>query len=310
MSVFGKRQTAALVPITQRWRQVLDSGELVLEHFTQAELDCVALDPQSVPERERGPALQSVSPLMARLRPQPGDDSMAPAGDTGRYAEMLAAAAARLEKRGFLHPGPPGPVSGTLADELGGIAADPANPGGVRQVTMVGDLALISRVRSQPCWVAEALISPDPTRPDQTTVDWQLGGRMFAAYRPSAVLVETPARSDGSLNPFIAMWQPSAARQIARWLGIDPIDTADLDKRASVPPGGRVSAAEISAEFSSAHFLHVVHPDGQQVMIKSLMTAAAPGGKHWLLEGDLAIPVSIDELAPRVDDLVTPPNPS
>ena len=74
MSLFGKRQAQAL-PLSQRWRQVYDAGEVVLEHFTQAELDCVALEPHSLPERERGPALQTVSPLLARLpavRGRPG----------------------------------------------------------------------------------------------------------------------------------------------------------------------------------------------------------------------------------------------
>ncbi len=315
MSMFGKRQGQAPVPISVRWRQVYDAGELLLEHFTQAELDCVALDPHSLPERERGPALQSVSPLLARLPAKSADvgvlpgaalDPSAAAGDTGRYTEMLAAAAARLDQRGFVRPGLPGPVTRTLADELGGVAADPDYPGGVREVTILGDLALITRMRSAPAWVAEALVSPDPTRADQAAVDWRLAGRMYASYRPSAVLIEMPPRSDGGLNPFAAMWQPSAARQVARWLGVDPIDTVDLDKRAYLPPGGPVPCAEVSAEFASVHFLHVVHPSGQQVVIKSLMTAAAPG-RHWLLEGEMAIPVSIDQLAPRVDELVTPP---
>ncbi|HET9893585.1 MAG TPA: hypothetical protein VFQ44_01380 [Streptosporangiaceae bacterium] len=304
MSWLGKRQAQGLLPVSQRWRQVHDAGEVVLEHFTQAELDCVALDPQSLPERERGPALQSVSPLLARL---PAESRTAPAGETGRYAEMLGAAAARLEKRGFIRPGPPGPVAGTLADELGGVAADPANPGGVRQVTILGDLALITRMKSQPCWVAEALISPEPARSDPAAVDWRLAGRMYAAYRPSAALVEAPARPDGGLHPFRAFWQPNAARQVARWLGVEPAETADPARRAGLSSGGPVPAAEAAPEFASVHFLHVVHPVGQQVVIRSLMTAAAPG-RIWLLEGERAVPVSIDQLAPRVDELVTPPD--
>ena len=222
---------------------------------------------------------------------------------------MLAAAAARLEKRGFIRPGPPAAGTSTLADELGGVAADPANPGGVRGVTILGDLALITRMRTQPCWVAEALTSPDPARPDPAASDWRLAGRMYAAYRPSAVLVETPPRPDGGLCPFIALWQPSAARLVARWCGVDPADTADPEKRAYLPPGGPVPSAEGASQFTSVHFLHVVHPVDQQVAIRSLMTAAAPG-RHWLLEGDRAewaVPVSIDQLAPRVDELVTPP---
>jgi hypothetical protein len=313
MSRFGKRQ--AQVPLSQRWRQVYDAGELVLERFTRAELDCVALDPRSLPERERGPALQSVSPLLARLAVAPAGLAAAngqPAldADTGREAEILAAAAAGLEKRGYLRPGSPGPVTGTLADELGGVAADPASPGGVRLVTIVGDLALVTRVKSQPYWVAEAFISPEPTRPDPAAAGWRLTGRMYAAYRPSAVLVEALPRPDGSLPPFAALWQPNAARLVGRWLGVDPAETADPAHRAYVPPGGPVPSGEVMSGFASVHLLRVVHPVGEQVVIRSLITAAAPG-RHWLLEGDRgerAIPVSIDQLAPRIDGLVTPPD--
>jgi hypothetical protein len=304
------------LPLSQRWRQVYDAGELVLEHFTQAELDCVAIDPRSLPARERGPALQSVSPLLARLgtaasglAAATGPGPREPAAGTGQDAEILAAAAAGLEKRGFIRPGPPDSGTGTLADELGGVAADPASPGGVRSVTILGDLAIVTRMRSQPCWVAEALSSPEPTRPDPAAARWRLVGRMYAAYRPSAVLLETAAWP-GGLAPFTALWQPNAARLVGRWCGVDPADTADPRRRADLPPGGPVPSAQAAPGFASVHFLRVVHPLGEQVAIRSLITAAAPG-RHWLLEGDQAeraVPVSIDQLAPRIDELVTPPD--
>jgi|HubBroStandDraft_1064217.scaffolds.fasta_scaffold44579_2 hypothetical protein len=315
MSLLGKRHAQAPPSVSRRWRQVYDAGELLLEHFSEAELDCVALDPQSLPERERGPALQSVTPLLTRLGAAPAASAAAPgqptpATGTGRDAEILATAAAGLEKRGFIRPGPPGPVTATLADELGGVAADPASPGGVRAVTIVGDLAIVTRMRSQPCWVAEALISPEPTRPDPAAAQWRLVGRMYAAYRPSAVLVETPRRPDGSLPPFAALWQPNAARLIGRWCGVDPAQTADPQRRAYLPPGGQVPSAQIASGFASVHFLRVVHPAGQQVGIRSMITAAAPG-RLWVLEGDRAkwaVPVSIDQLAPRIDELVIRPD--
>ncbi len=210
MSRSGKRQSSATLPLSHRWRQVYDAGELVLEHFTQAELDCVALDPRSLPDRERGTALQSVSPLLAKLAAAPGGPAAgagqspqapaapaAPAADTGRDAEILAAAAAGLEKRGFIRPGPPDRGTGTLADELSGVAADPMSPGGVRPVTLAGDLALVTRMRSEPCWVAEALISPEPNRPDPAGAGWRLIGRMYAA----------PATAGRS-----AAWRPGTLR--------------------------------------------------------------------------------------------------
>jgi hypothetical protein len=317
MSRLGKRRSPATLPLSERWRQVYDAGELVLEPFTQAELDCVALDPRSLPDRERGPALQSVSPLLARFAAapaSPADDAadrpQAPAAGTGHDAEILAAAAAGLEKRGFIRSGPPDRGTGTLADELGGVVVDSMCPGAVRPVTIVGDLALVTRMRAQPCWVAEALISPEPTRPEPDAAGWRLIGRMYAAYRPSAVLLEIAAKVDGRhLPPFAALWQPNAARLVGRWCGVDPADTADPRRRAELPPGGAAPSAEIASGFTSVHFLRVVHPIGEQVAIRSLITAAAPG-RHWLLEGDQAeraVPVSIDQLAPRIDELVTPP---
>jgi hypothetical protein len=308
MSRLGNRRSPATLPLSLRWRQVYDAGELVLEPFTQAELDCVALDPSSLPDRERGPALQSVSPLLARLAAAAAGPEALAAG-TGRDAEILAAAAAGLEKRGFIRPGPPDRGTGTLADELGGVAADPMSPGGVRPVTILGDLALVTRMRSQPCWVAEALTSPEPTRPAPAAAGWRLIGRMYAAYRPSAVLLEIASSPDGRLPPFTALWQPNAARLVGRWCGVDPADTADPRRRAELPPGGPVPSAQAAPGFASVHFLRVVHPIGEQVAIRSLITAAAPG-RHWLLEGDQAeraVPVSIDQLAPRIDELVTPP---
>lgn len=309
MSLFGNRAAQATLPLSQRWRQVYDAGELVLTQFSQAELDCVALDQASVPERERGSALQSVGPLMERLVGANGDPAAA-APEVGQGAAMLADAAARLEKRGFIRQGLPGPTNGTLADELGAVAVDPANPGAVRPVTLIGDLALVTRMRSQPCWVAEAFTSSEPTRPAAPAeMAWQLVGRMYAAHRPSAVLVEAPSSPGSEPLPFTALWQPDAARLVGRWLGVDPAETADPERRAYVPPGGPVPAAEAAAGFTSVHFLRVVHPVGQQVAIRSLVTAAAPG-RHWLLEGEQAeraVPVSIDQMTPHIDDLVTPP---
>jgi hypothetical protein len=305
MSLFGKRQAQAVLPLSQRWRQVYDAGELVLEHFTQAELDCVALDLHSLPERERGPALQTVSPLLARLNATSGDAE-------GQAWEFLAAAAEGLEKRGFIRPGPPGPVAAALADELGGVAVDPASPGAVRPVTLIGDLALITRMKAQPVWVAEALISPEPARPAPAAGDWRLIARMFAAYRPSAAMVETPTRPDGSLPPFSALWQPDAARLVGLWCGVDPSETADPQRRAYLPPGGPIPSATAAPDFTSVYFLRVMHPAGEKVAIRSIITATSPG-RHWVLEGDAAeraVPVSIDQLAPRIDQLVTPPEDS
>jgi hypothetical protein len=308
MSLFGKRPAQAILPLSQRWSQVYEAGEIVLTRFSQAELDCVALAPDSLPERERGPVLQSVGPLLAGLAATSGHPAAA-APDTGEGAAMLAEAAGRLEKRGFIRPGPPEPATGPLTDELGAIAADPANPGAVRPVTLIGDLALVIRMRSQPCWVAEAFSSPEPARPAPAETQWQLAGRMYAAHRPAAVLVEAAFPEGGDPPPFTALWQPNAARLIGRWLGVDPAETADPERRAYLPPGGPVPSARAASGFTSVHFLRVVHPVGQQVAIRSLITAAAPG-RHWLLEGEQAeraVPVSIDQMTPRVDELVTAP---
>ncbi|HEY1621446.1 MAG TPA: hypothetical protein VGG25_27730 [Streptosporangiaceae bacterium] len=303
----------APVSVTERWRQAFDAGQAALDSFTQAELDCVAMDPDFLPDRQRGPALQTAAPLLARLTAERGGTGPVPAaaGPAASPAE-LAAAAAGLESRGYLRPGPPRRTEGTLADELAGWSADPAAPAAptsTRRVAILGDLAIATRMRSQPYWVAEGFRSPQPSRPDPGASAWQLTGRMYAAYRPPGVLAEQPPGRDGKLGELAALWQPAAARLMSAWCGIDPGELADPARRSWSAGGGVASSAQAAAGFTSVTCVRVVHPAGQQVVIRSLITAS-DGEQHWLLEGEhaeRAVPVSVDQIGERIDELVTPP---
>jgi hypothetical protein len=313
MSWHTRRAAQAPVSITERWRQAHASGEVVLDSFTQAELDCVALDPDFLPARQRGPALQTVAPLLARLAAgqRRGDSAPDPA-EGGATAAELAAAAASLESRGYLRPGEPRRSDGQLSDELAGWAADPSAPPGsaaTRRVAITGDLGMITRMRSQPYWVAEGYISAEPDRADPAASPWRLLGRMYAAYRPPGVLVEQPSGQDGSLPLFAALWQPSAARLVGAWCGIDPAELGDPARRGQVESGGEIPSAAAAAEFLNVNSVRVVHPTGERVVIRSLITASADN-RHWLLLGDQAeraVPASIDQIGQRIDELVTPP---
>ena len=91
--------------------------------------------------------------------------------------QALADAAASLEQRGYIRPGSPEPAREPVPPELAGWSANPAGqPAGVRRVAISGDLGIITRMRSQPYWVAEVSTAADPRRPDFVTGQWALAG--------------------------------------------------------------------------------------------------------------------------------------
>ena len=115
----------------ERWAQAHDAGRVLLDSFTQPELDCVTLDPEYLPATARGAALQTVTPLLAELEarrsgpggpgssgrggpggtagPSPGPDGIAELVAGGDSA--LAEAAGRLEQLGYLRQGTPAPAT-------------------------------------------------------------------------------------------------------------------------------------------------------------------------------------------------------
>jgi hypothetical protein len=317
--VSWRAKRATPVSLRDRWRQASRDGETRLSPFRLAELDCVTLDPDYLPPEQRGPALQSVGPLLAQLIPPtdeagtiavagliaasgPGPAGPAP-GDPA-----LAQAAADLEQRGYLRPGDVPPANGTLADELPGWSADPAGGPAPRRVAIGGDLAVITRMRAQPYWVAEALTSIDPTAPDPMGAGFRLVARMYSAYRPPGSLVELPPERDGRV-PFAVLWEQRAVLALMAWAGVEIDEMRDPARRAFVEPGPDAPTAAATAGFTSVNCLRVVHPDGSDVMLRSLITATG-GGRHWLLEGEhgqRAVRASVDQTGERVDALIQPP---
>jgi hypothetical protein len=307
-----------------RWQQVYRAGEVVLDPFTPAELDAVTLDAEALPAAERGPFLQAVTPLMTGqgTPADPAAEGWGPAvARTGPEMEGSAAAAraeavASLERRGFVRPGPPepppaspSPAARPATGELAGWAAVPGGDAGARrQVTLLGDLAVITRIRAQPVWVAEAAVSPEPGRPDSAATEWRLIGRMYAPYRPPAGLVELPAGAGGSVPPYVLVRDDRAVQVLAGWCGADLAAYAKQRAGGAAPPGGAAPAAimptaELAGEFATLVLLRVALAEGQRVLVRTLVVATTGEGRHWLLDGEWwerSLPASVDDLGQRI----------
>ncbi len=335
--------------MTERWKQVIRAKEVLLDPFTQADLDAVTLDPEFLPAHARGPALPTVTPLLAALadhrgpRRQQDDGGQGPGGQqggsgsepglpaspaqaalapSGTGGDALAAAAERLERLGYLRPGMPAPADGPnpIPDELAGWSVSPAGqraaPTGRRPVAILGDLGIITRMRSQPYWVAQASASAEPTRPDPLAARWHPVARIYTAYRPQAALVEWPAGPDGRIPPFTLLWEEFAFAAVMGWCGVQPADLLSsgqgrtvaerrADARRQLP---EVPTAELAGRFTSVAQLRVAHPISQQVQLRRLIVASGEGGR-WLLEGDRAqraCPVTIDQIGERLEAVLEP----
>jgi hypothetical protein len=299
----------------ERWQQVYRAGEVALDPFTPAELDAVTLDAEALPAAERGPFLQAVTPLLTgqATTADTAAEGWGPAvARTGPEMEGSAAAAraeavASLERRGFVRPGPPEPAAGPAPDELAGWAVGPGGDTAARrQVTLVGDLAIITRVRAQPIWVAEASVSPEPGRPDSAATEWRLLGRMYAPYRPPTGLIEMPARAGAGLPPFVLVRDDRAVQALAGWCGADMTAYAKQRAQGLAAPADAAPAtmptAELAGTFATLVMLRVALAEGQRVLLRTLVVATGDAG-HWLLEGEWwerAVPASVDDLGRRV----------
>jgi hypothetical protein len=310
----------------ERWQQVYQTGEAALHPFTRAELDSVILDAEALPAAERGPFLQAMTPLTGQEAERgaavPGRDpalSRAGAPPEGLAAAARAQAAASLERQGFLRPGPPAtpPAEGPACEELAGWAAGPAGDlAARRQVALVGDLAIITRIRSQPVWVAEATVSPEPGQPDSPAIEWRLLARMYSPFRPPVGLIEMPAGTDGGTAPFVLVRDDRAVHTLVSWCGADVAAAQKRPDRAAAAqpsrhdgPSGPVPTAEQAAAFASLVQLRVAVADQDQVLVRNLVVATGAVG-HWLLEGEWwqrAVPVSADDLGRRVAGLLKLP---
>jgi hypothetical protein len=313
MSWRGKKTAPAPVPMVERFAQAYRAGEVRLDSFTPAELASVTLDPDALSAEVRGPALQSVAPLLVGLEAERAGDgdafaAAAAAGVMGPADPATLAAAAGLESRGYLRPGFPAPSDRNVPEELAGWSTDPAAAPRPRAVAICGDLGIITRMRSQPYWVAEASASADPRRGDPGTVARQLVGRMYAAYRPQAALTEVPGARGGDPH-FALLWQNRSVLALLTWCGIELSELRDEQQRSHRDQVPDLPTEAVAAEFTSLTCLRIAHPFGERVDIRTLM-AAADHGRHWMLTGEraeTAVRVSIDQLGEQVDVLLRPP---
>jgi hypothetical protein len=294
---WSRKPARAPVPMAERFAAARRDGQVRLDSFTPAELDCVALDPGALSPAVRGPALQSVSPLLPGGGPG--------AGGGAPDASALAAAAGKLESQGFLQPGVPAPAESEVPDPLSGWSAGPAGPG---PVGLTGDLGIITRMRAVPYWVAEASAAPEGADWDPAAQPWPVTGRAYAAYRPPAALVEVPGGPDG--NPhFALLWQERSIMALMTWCGVDLDELADREHAARVPPEPPGPTEAAARGFTSVTALHVTHPAGTQVLIRTLVTATGRGGRHWMLTGErarTATPVSVFGVGEQLELLLAP----
>lgn len=275
----------------ERWKQVYRTGAVGLYPFTRAELAAVTLDPEALPEADRGPFLQV----------------------TEAAAGATAGTVARLERLGFLRAGQAAPATGAVPTELAGWAAAPGGPGTRRPVALLGDLAIVTRIRAQPVWVAEVTVSPEPARAGPATDGWPVVARVYAPYRPPVRLAEQPAGAEGRLPPYVLLRDDRAVQALAGWCGTDvPTGTGGhAGDSAGVGPGPPVPmpTAEVSGAFAALTQLRVAVAHERSVLLRTLVVATGYGS-HWVLEGERrqqAVPVSAEGLRQRIAALLKLP---
>jgi hypothetical protein len=303
-----------------RWKQVRRAGVVGLHPFTGAELGAVTLDAEAVPKAERGPFLQVVTPLTAGVpgaapsgpvTPGPALPEWAVPPDDATVAAS-AAAVTRLEGLGFLRLGRPASAASTAPAELAGWATGSGEPGARQPVTLLGDLAIITRIRAQPVWVAEVTVSPAPARPGPPAAGWPVLARMYAPYRPRVGLVEQSRGTGGKLPPYVLVRNDRTVPVLAGWCGADMATAGDGpagDSGSEAGPLIPMPTAEVSGAFAAVTQLRVAVAQGPRVQLRTLLVASGQG-RHWLLEGERwqrAVPVSADGLSGRVAMLLRLP---
>jgi hypothetical protein len=300
--------------MTERQEQVLRNGPVLLHRFTLAELSAVTLAPEAVPPGERGAYLQQVPVIPVTPAPA-GSAGSAPASTGGSpVADVIGA----LRRAGFVRLGWPGQQASSATDGLHGWSADPE----ARQpVTLLGDLAIITRMRAQPAWLAQVSISPEPANPDPQRARWTLIAQMYGAFRPAIRLIERPARADGTLPAFAALRADQALLALISLCGADALRYQDVRQRpgphAGAPlSGDRASGVTVNEmpttvianEFGRLALLRVMLADGQRVLVRNLLVASA-GPHNWLLDehGEHAMKVSVAGLADRMASMLSAP---
>lgn len=321
--IFARRREALRpILVSERWRQVFESGEVALHPFSQVELDAVTLEPPSV-RPETGPA-EAALPYLQRLSPLLGHaPDMGHAPDVGQAPDMtskmneLVSAVSGLEAAGYVRPGPPIPPQGDMPVEFAGLAA--AADGELRRVALIGDLGLITYMQCRPLFVAEVHRAPDPARPEFASTTWQLVARGYVPYEMPGCLIERPEVHGGDRPARAILREDQAAVVMLGWLGGDvsaylkfrDARTTGEQNEQSQPgvaaqPAPGVPTATVAAGFSQLAQLTLILPAGKQVLLRALAVASGAGG-HWLLVGqqlEVATQVTLGQLGDRLDEML------
>ena len=308
MSPFGRRgNRQRALAAAERWAQAVRDGQARLDSFTQAELDCVMLGPESQSAKGDLPQLQQPGPLLSALAEHPGCALPPVTAHAG-----LAPAAAGLRRRGDLRPGQPSTSPAAVPVELAGWSADPDGGRELRPVTIVGDLGIIIRARDRPWWVVEVAEPGDQAGADPASGGWRLVARMHSTRRPEAGVVEFPPGRDRSLPPCSLLFQERSVWALWVWAAIDLDEMRYESNPEFVESAPSARTNDLIGEFASIRRLRAAHLAGERVAIRTLVAAAADR-KHWVLVGDhgeRADLVSVNQLGERIQSLIQPVEPT
>jgi len=273
----------APVSIQARWRQLLAAGEVVLDTFSTAELACVSIEPR----------LQC-----------PGEGQ----GGSDHSAHELVAAAAELERRGYLRPRRVRGSRERIVPSLAAWAARPpsGDPREPRPVFIAGDLAIIVQMRAKPRWVAEVEAAVDLPSVELRATGWRPVARLHAIARPPAALLESTPGAQGQLPAFALLRDGPTVSALARWCGVAPEPAREGQPDEQARPPRPAPLIEVASQLTGLTRIRVAHHRAGGRVATRCLVAAAGEGRHWLLEGvpALATPVSANQLTERIADVL------
>lgn len=230
--------------LMRRLADLTDLGEVELASFTSAELASVG-----VPSR------------LDLHRTESGGPSEPPGRGTGNDEARRS-----LVDRGLVE---------IRRDDSGAEATDDAS--GRSSAYLMGDLAIVVSLRTNPSWIAE--VTRVALQDRGSAHSWCL----YGGANPPAVLEETVA---GEERRFWLRRPDRAMEALLAQVGLDPVTGGStMSGRTDSEPGG-VTAASVSEVLKAcAHLVRVQVAQGGEAEVLVRGTAVAWGPPHWLIEG-------------------------
>ncbi len=293
-----RRRGRSVASIEDRYRQVFDAMEVVLEPFTAAELACVTLDPEFPYPLPNGDSAADGPVGWPAMAPEVEWIDPGAVSDSGDPAASIAT----LERRGYLRPGVPAGQGGRIPIELAGLAAAPGHVGERLRVAIAGDLGIVTRMRIQPAMLVEVCTAVGPVDRDWVATEWRQAASAYLTTVPPVVLVERPAAPGGRLSPMVLLGQERFLLALMTWCGadIEELRLAQGQNLGKLHPLAPIN--DVAGEFANRTRIRVAAPCGQRAVVISLVLASCRG-RHWILQGDSnerAAQVSIDQLSERI----------